>query len=294
MWAQRFDDPTSLDEFFAAGRKMGFDVFEVGPVAGTEAVRGLHAGGAIQSVHSPCPGDTAPPGASFLVPDAHARADAGVALLESVRLAAGLGARAVVFHLGKLEGDEVLAHMEFELSARTLAGQANEPLWCVARDRLVAAVAEREEAALPAATSALRPVCDAARALGVELAFETGYYPLELPTPDGARRLLADLASHGLSAWLDTGHVAARERRGLGGFGSWSEAVRGRWTGVHVHDAVGLRDHLAPGSGELDFGAVLAILPPRSCVTLEVDWYLTEDEVTNGLALVNGVLAALW
>ena len=64
--------------------------------------------------------------------------------------------------------------------------------------------------------------------------------------------------------------------------------------GVHAHDVVGLRDHLAPGSGSLSFESLLARLPHTAVVTLEVDWYLTEPEVVAGRRRLQEAMEAAW
>jgi sugar phosphate isomerase/epimerase len=178
----------------------------------------------------------------------------------------------------------------FELTSRTLAGQSGTERWRSVRDRLVEGIAHFEDDALGRAADALRPVCDLARAAGVSLAFETGHSALELPTPNGAALLLSELAGRGLSAWLDTGHVSAQTAVGMSGFDDWFTAVGGRWSGAHLHDCVGTRDHLAPGTGAVDLAGVMTRLPANALITLEVDWYLDEAELVAGAHIVRDIL----
>jgi sugar phosphate isomerase/epimerase len=108
-------------------------------------------------------------------------------------------------------------------------------------------------------------------------------------------RLLGALSAEPAGAWLDTGHIGAQAARGMAGFEDWWAAVGGRWLGAHFHDVVGLRDHLAPGAGSLDFEALGAALPPGILATLEVDWYLQAEEVLAGAGhLRAALLAAGW
>lgn len=53
---------------------------------------------------------------------------------------------------------------------------------------------------------------------------------------------------------------------------------------MHLHDTAGLRDHLLPGLGELDFGRIMASLPAQAVRTCELDWYFTAQEITTGAA----------
>ena len=96
---------------------------------------------------------------------------------------------------------------------------------------------------------------------GAQLAVETAYHPYELPRPPAMRNILDALSGEPVGAWLDTGHVSAQSHLGVANQASWIDAVRGRWLGAHLHDAVGLRDHLVAGIGTVDFAPALAALP---------------------------------
>ncbi len=49
----------------------------------------------------------------------------------------------------------------------------------------------------------------------------------------------------------------------------------------------GLRDHLLPGLGEMDFARIMARRCPRSAVlTCELDWYYTPQEIVAGRSYV--------
>jgi len=51
---------------------------------------------------------------------------------------------------------------------------------------------------------------------------------------------------------------------------------------VHFHDCVGLRDHLVPPTGEMDFGAVVMQFPAKAVRVCEFDWFFGEEELTEG------------
>jgi sugar phosphate isomerase/epimerase len=52
--------------------------------------------------------------------------------------------------------------------------------------------------------------------------------------------------------------------------------------GVHLHDVAGLRDHLLPGLGQLNFADVIAPVPRTAVLTCELDWYFTPQEILAG------------
>ncbi len=288
MWHQRFASPNDLCAFFEAGRAMGFARFELShdvPPAGLATVKA--SGATITTIHHPCPRPAEyDPRDHAFSPDPARRARWTAGMLATITTARTIGATTVVVHAGALD-DEALRRSAFELTSRVRAGQ--RPLEAASRARVVRAhVIDRlvalQEERLDGARVALEPVIAAAAAAGVRVGLETGYHAWEAPTAGGMLQLLdaLDPASTVLGAWLDTGHTAARVRVGLERWRDWRDAVDGRWIGAHFHDVVGLRDHLQPGIGELDFAALGAWLPESAARTLEIDWYFEPREVVAG------------
>lgn len=62
------------------------------------------------------------------------------------------------------------------------------------------------------------------------------------------------------------------------------ERLSGRLVGIHLHDATGLEDHLPPGSGGIDFKALLSHLAPGLPAVLELRPGTPEDAIRSGLA----------
>jgi sugar phosphate isomerase/epimerase len=284
MYFQRWADQRVLDPFFEAGRRMGFDRFELSHILAPETVAAVDPGTVlIAAVHHPCPFVSGIQ-ASLMSADADARRRAEKDLMRTIATASRLGAPAVVVHLGHIEGQAFgQGHrLRFELESRYRAGHRGTARYA---DVLADAIAYRrstEPLHLDRALGGLRRVLAHAAKNGVRVGLETGYGADELPTPDGMRRLLDELEDDGLWAWLDTGHVGAQENLGLPGFDAWLGSVKERWLGVHCHDVVGLRDHLVPGMGKLDFADLAGRLPSDAVVTCEFDWYFRPEEVSDG------------
>ena len=85
--------------------------------------------------------------------------------------------------------------------------------------------------------------------------------------------------------------MGAQVALGVATWEDWWSAVGSRWIGLHLHDHVGLRDHLLPGMGQLDLAALPERLGVLSAATLEVDWYFSEAEIAACLA---GLRAIGW
>ncbi len=287
MYARRFPGAAESDlaPFFDSGREMGFDRFELSHILGHRAVeRIVAAGHRIETVHHPCPASTQLRASDELTSaDAAARGRAVKALVRSIETAARVGARHVVLHLGSLpDPDGEIHRLRFELTARFHAGGIAGVFAAHTRERLRARLSIDMPPALERACEALLKPIELARSLGVRIGIETGYHPHELPEPAGLKVLLSQTDADVVGAWLDTGHIAARAAIGVTDMGEWWAAVGDRWIGAHLHDIVGLRDHLAPGTGTLDFVSVLAELPADAALSCEVDWYLDPTEVEAG------------
>jgi sugar phosphate isomerase/epimerase len=236
----------------------------------------------LAAVHHPCPAAREP--ASLTSPDPETRDRAVAQLRRTLATARRLRAPAVVVHLGRIEsgGDGRGERLRFELLSRYAAGMRTTDRYRTVLGELAALREEAEPACLDRAADGLAAVLHDARDSGVEIGLETGFDVLDLPTPEGMRRLMRDFGGNGLRAWLDTGHVGAIDNLGLASFAEWSAATGSRWLGAHCHDVVGLRDHLVPGAGQLDFATLAEHLPRKAIVTCEVDWYFTPEEVTAG------------
>jgi sugar phosphate isomerase/epimerase len=293
MYFQHWPDPADLPGFAAAAHELGFDGIELGHVVEADALARLAPGTtSVPAVHHPCPALPGGPAAgSPLAATEEERRAAADAVLASLATAERFGAATVVLHLGRAIGSEAdrARRLAFEVASRYRAGQSGSPRYGAAVAALAALLEELDEAHAEPAADALVPLLARARSMGIGLALETGYHPDELPRAAGMRRLLRDLGGDGLAAWLDTGHVGAQANLGLTGFDEWLEAVGDGWAGAHVHDAVGLRDHLVPGTGRLDLAPVLGRLPPGAPLTCEVDWYFDRAEVREGRAFLEAV-----
>jgi len=296
MYLQRWPTDEGLAPFLAAAGRLGFSAIELSHILPESLLLGLERDPIrVSTLHHPCP---RPPGwrdsDALTSTDAAARARAAAALAATIATAHRLGAGTVVLHLGQLEDDaqETCRRLRFELDARQRAGNQGSAAYQQALGRFLAWRDEREPAALGRAWSALQPHLDQARRWHIRLGLETGYHPHDLPSPAGMAQLLEAVEAEGwrgtLGAWLDTGHSGAQDLLGTALWADWWAAVDGRWMGVHLHDHQGLRDHLLPGMGVVDFHEVRGRLPLDAAATLEVDWYFGEDELAQSLVWLAG------
>jgi len=121
---------------------------------------------------------------------------------------------------------------------------------------------------------------------GVVLTLENRYYDHELPGPEDFGIFFSKFAGAPLGYWHDTGHAHAGEMLGL----LQPEELLNRYDdhliGVHLHDALGLDDHLPPGTGDIDFDLLNGHLKPETLRVLELKPGTPDADVAAGLTFL--------
>jgi sugar phosphate isomerase/epimerase len=288
MYAQtaRFDDGAVFAAFAADA---GFDGVEISHSTGEEKIRAIAGSDhpAIGSVHQPAPYRTIDGR-----PNAHLNLAAlgeeerrlGVEhTLDSIRLAAEVGARAVVVHLGHLPGSST-AWSADRAARRKLA--AGEPFAETAQRALTARTRDAERA-LAAARCTIEELVAVAAPLGITLGLETRLNLAELPLPHELPQLVAGFRASEVGYWHDVGHAEVLGRLGYIHPFEWFEWAT--CVGAHVHDVAGITDHRAPGSGDVDLGAHARALADLETITLEINQHQPEESVRMTIPLLRSL-----
>ena len=118
------------------------------------------------------------------------------------------------------------------------------------------------------------------------MGLENRRHPFEIPTPAEMGLLLREHDRSAVGLWYDTGHAQVLANLGFHGPDDWLAPFADRIVGVHFHDCVGLRDHLVPDMGEIDFDALALQCPASAVRVCEFDWFFDEEEVTEGHLLL--------
>jgi len=286
MWMQhRYE---RVADFAAAARELGFGGIEVSHIV-TPAMLGDVdvATLGIRSVHFPAPTAPSPfgPPAEALLssPDDQQRRWAVTQGYASIDLAAAAGAHAVCLHLGETPAAR---HLEWALAQRFLGGQRDSAVYAAALAEVQADRARVAGPAMEAARRSLAELATYARPCGVVLGIESRVQGWQIPTFDELGLLLDESDPAVVGFWYDCGHVQVLHNLGFHRHEDWLAAYAGRIVGVHLHDTAGLRDHLLPGLGELDFARIAAALPRPAVLTCELDWYYTPQEIAAGASYV--------
>ena len=302
MWAVQRRFERDLPAFVRRAAELGFEAIEVNhsmnaeQVAAIRSQLALESGLPVTAVHAPAPLERRP-GRGWNRDLNLAATDEGERELavgdtrRSIELAAELGAPLVVVHLGQA-GERELAG-ERRLRRLHDRGETAGERWQRAADE---AAEQRSTLAAPYLAQARRSLdelASAAQAAGVTLGLECRLHYHQIPLPEEAAELLAAHPPRVAGYLHDVGHAEVLHRLGLVALDSWFELLGDRLVGVHLHDVRGLRDHRAPGNGDVDFAALAARIPPDAARTLEIDEQEPDADVARGLALLRdaGVVA---
>ena len=288
MWMQH--RLVRLADFALAARDLGFGGIEVSHIVTDEMIGDADVSTlGIWSVHFPAPIRHSPFGrpadALLSSSDGTERGWAVAQGRASIDLATTAGARAVCLHLGEVS---TTRHLEWALEQRFKGGQKGTAAYLTAQRLVEADRRSKAEPALIAAQRSLDDLASYARPRGIKLGIESRVLFWQLPTFDELGALLAASDPDCGGFWYDCGHVQVLHNLGFHRHQDWLTAYSKRIVGVHCHDVIGLRDHLLPGQGEIDFRAIVRDLPKDAVITCELDWYSTPEEIVQGAITLGG------
>jgi sugar phosphate isomerase/epimerase len=289
MWAVgRF---RNLAGFFTAGNELGFAKFELNHAVDSAMLAGLPLDSQITAVHEPCPADISMAELgrrNWLIsaPDEEKRRRGVLATRRSIDLAYALGVPAVIVHPGRVDVDP---HLESRLVDLYKAGRFGEPEYLEAKSRLVDARAAQASTNMQAVRRSLVELAGYAAHRHVQLAVENRFHYREIPLPDEVEDLLGLGLGDTVGYWHDIGHAQVLEHLGFDSHEEWLRRFagpQGPLVGVHLHDVMGVQDHLPVGTGQVDWDMVKRYLPASALRTCEFQASTSPQEVAAGLQWV--------
>ncbi len=239
----------------------------------------------VSSVHNICPRPTDARGERIPDPSLVAANDAerrhAVALTKATMdLARRLGADAIIVHAGELT---VLPDDEQRLDELFRAGAEQSDEFATVRARIVAARRAVAGPVLERLIASLRELAPYAEATGVRLGLESRQDYRDIPILDDCETIFGTVASPIVGYWHDTGHAQRQANLGYTPHEDWLKLLGHRLVGFHLHDCLGLRDHLIPGRGRVDFAMVVSYLRAETIPACEFDWCEEVADIWAGL-----------
>ncbi len=292
-------DPVTAEEMLAALKNLDISGIELSyriPEDFFNQMKRLlkHSGLKIVSIHNyfPIPSarsDSKGSGDLFLLssPDNEERQNAIRFTTKSIEHAGEMGATAVILHCGIVEmNHEMQALYHYINSNRLDSDEAQIFIRNKLRER-----DRRKPQHLDCLLASLDRLVAVAEKQGVLLGLENRYHYHELPGLDDFKVIFNQFQGAPIGYWHDTGHAHANETLGLIPRQSLLQSYSDRLIGIHLHDAVGLDDHMPPGSGEIDFKALTPFLKSNSIKVIELKPGIPVSEVKEGIRFIREMLS---
>ncbi len=237
----------------------------------------------ISSLHAPCPASRTAKGIpaaslSLAALDDEERQEALLYTRKTIELAVRVGARVVIIYLG---GVPLSQPFEERLRQLYRAGASASQEYREIREQLIN---ERRSSVPFYLDTAFRSLEDLSKYAGdskVMLGLETRVHYHEIPGFEEMARML-DMTDPGVVGyWHDVGHAEVQSRLGLTPHEDWLKRFQDKMTGIHLHDIIGLTDHLIPGRGEMDWDMIAPYLTRPLIKTCEIDQRNEPEDMTQ-------------
>lgn len=202
---------------------------------------------------------------------------------KTIGLADRLGAGAVILHIGHV--DIGISYFQ-ELADICKSEGVDSKKARRMRDVVKKLRKDRRPRHIESVSRSLRELISYLGDDDITLCIENRYYFHQIPLPVEALYLIDEISSPRLRYWHDTGHAHVVEVQGWLSQLPALDMVKEHLFGVHIHDSVFTADHLAPGTGEIDFAPVLVRVPPEAIKVMELSPRVREEEVVTSLALL--------
>lgn len=284
MWWDK--ERYSAEEFFGSGRKLGFARFELNHQISPEVMAQVDANRfSIGSLHDPCP--------AYISLKELENLDIQITSLDETRRMQGvdvvkgtiekatqLGCRLVVIHPGRIVCDHAL---DDQLRQLYRAGKKGSPEYEELRLRTIADRTDKAGQHLEQCLESLREIMDFSKGSGVMLGLENRFHYYELPVYNELEAMLNEFTQPWVGWQFDVGHLQVHDQLGLLNMQQWLESFSHRIVGVHLHDVIGIKDHQAAGTGDVDFNRLAGYIPRDCYRALEVDKALTLEQVARSM-----------
>jgi len=280
MWVKgRF---SHMAEFTTKAKELGFTHIEANASISPQMLSELiETTVPISSIHSPCPAVLSSRGIpisslSLSSLDESERMEAISFTKKTVDLAASMGARAIVLHMGEVPIDLSLQDRLHQLYNKD---HTRTKEYSQVKEELIYQRISHSLPHLDAARKSLQELSQYSQQKGIMLGLETRFHFNEIPNIDEMAVLLNETSNSLVGYWHDVGHAEVQQQFGFSLHEEWLSRFKDRMVGIHLHDILGISDHQAPGKGNMNWEMVAKYLPPGIVKVCEIGEWNDEEQI---------------
>ncbi|MFQ5770277.1 MAG: sugar phosphate isomerase/epimerase family protein [bacterium] len=201
---------------------------------------------------------------------------------KTIQIANDLEAKAVILHLGKVEMmDEENVIVEFFEHKESTTEEAQQFIKLKESERN-----SKNLKHLDAVLFSLEKLNKESERQDILLGLENRYHYYEIPSIAEFKTIFKNFEGSNLRYWHDTGHAQVNEHLGIQNHEDYLKAFADKLIGLHLHDVVDLEDHLAPGTGAVNFEMIGNYLEENVIKVIEVHSNVTIEELFKSHAFL--------
>ena len=245
----------------------------------------------ISTLHNFCPlpmgVDRAAPNIfKFSADNPRERENAFKHTVKTLEMAARVKAPLVVLHMGCVEMKDYTDKLLDLLGE----GKKDTPKYQKLCEEAIMKRESKKEKHVEFANEMLRRLVAEAEPHGLKLGIENREAIEEIPFETDYPLFFKEFPSPSVVYWHDTGHAQIKENLGFIHHAMHLESFSPRLHGFHIHDVqFPGRDHCAPGTGMIDFGALQPMVKPEHIKVFEFSPGLSPEQARSGVAHIKGL-----
>jgi sugar phosphate isomerase/epimerase len=246
----------------------------------------------IRSLHNYCPipygvkpNEAGPDCYSLASPKEGERKRAVCQTKHTIDTAYLLRANVVILHIGKVDMERRTKTL-IEFYQRGLKGTREYNNF---KTELVKEREKKHRRFLACALQSLEELSLYAAKFKIALGIENRYYFQEIPSIEELDEILCNFSDKNIFYWHDVGHAQNLENLGLVKHTDYLDKFSENMIGIHLHDIIGTRDHLAPGCGNFDFRILKPYIHNDILKVIEAHPPATREEIVRGVKYLESI-----
>lgn len=206
--------------------------------------------------------------------------------LKTFEFAERIQAPVVVLHLGSMDLKDYTGRLR-ELLERD---GKRSPQFEKLRAEAAAKLEVKKGKAVERVYETLRKILPEAEKRCLKLGCENREALQEIPLDGDFVSFFHEFSSPNVVYWHDTGHAQIKENLGFIQHAQHLKLLAARLAGFHIHDVqFPARDHVAPGSGMIDFAALKPMVKPEHIKVFELSPSLPVEAVKRGIVHIKKI-----